>query len=217
MIWIQGPAGPLAALLDRPDSNRTSLAAVFGHPHPQHGGTMHNKVVYAAASAARELEIPVLRFNFRGVGGSAGYFDGGRGEIDDMRSALDHLARAYPGRSLVAGGFSFGAWVAAVAGRADDRVAALVSIGTPIGIYGAGYLRDITKPALFVQADADEFGPVEELAEVVRGYRGPARLVRVEGTGHLFADRTDQVQAAVRDFLREMIAADRRKEAGSQG
>lgn len=217
MIWIQGPAGPLEALLDLPATNGTTLAAVFCHPHPQHGGTMHNKVVYAAASAARDLGMPVLRFNFRGVGGSAGSFDSGRGETEDMRAALEYLAGIYPGRPLVAGGFSFGAWVAASAGGADDRVAALVSIGTPIGIYGATYLREITKPALFVQATADEFGPVEELAEVVRAYRGPARLVRVEGTGHLFSARTDQVYAAVRQFLHEMIGDDGQEGTETRG
>jgi len=217
MIWIPGPAGPLEALLDLPENNGATLAAVFCHPHPQHGGTMRNKVVYAAASAARDLGVPVLRFNFRGVGGSAGSFDWGRGETEDMRAVLGYLAGAYPGRPLVAGGFSFGAWVAASAGGADDRVAALVSIGTPIGIYGAGYLREITKPALFVQATADEFGPVEELAEVVRAYRGPARLVQVEGTGHLFSERTDQVYAAVREFLHEMIAEDGREGTETRG
>jgi alpha/beta superfamily hydrolase len=179
---------------------------------------MRNKVVHTAARAARDLGMPVLRFNFRGVGGSAGSFDRGRGEAEDLRAAMDYLAAAYPGFPIVAGGVSFGAWVAAAVGGTDDRVAALISIATPIGLYGTATLKGITKPALFVHASEDEFGPVDEVARAVQAYEGPGRLVRVEGTTHLFPGRTDEVYEAVQEFLQEIVEGEmRHKETGSRG
>lgn len=217
MIWIPGPAGRLEGLLDLPESDCGTHAAFFCHPHSQYGGTMLNKVVYVAARAARDHGLPVVRFNFRGVGRSAGRFGGGPGEIEDARAVLAYLEAAYPDRMFIAGGVSFGAWVAVSAAGTDPRVAALVSIATPIALYGAEYLYRIAKPILFVQASEDEFGPVEHLKEVVRSCPGPARLEKIEGASHLFPGHTHQVQAAVRDFLREVTGdAPQSLRAGSQ-
>lgn len=206
--WIQGPAGPLEALLDQPAVDCGTHAALICHPHPQVGGTMHSKVVYRAARAARDQGLPVLRFNFRGAGRSAGTFDQGCGEAADVRAALDWLAAAYPGRALVAGGFSFGAWMAATAGAGDPRVAALVSIATPIAIYGTAHLAGIAKPILFVHGSADPFGAAAEIAAIAATLPA-ARLVRVAGAGHLFTRQEQEVAAAVGSFLREIVASAR--------
>jgi alpha/beta superfamily hydrolase len=204
-VWISGPAGRLEALIDRPVTDCGTHAALFCHPHPEYGGTMHHKVVYRAARAARDLGVPALRFNFRGVEASAGEFDSGRGEMEDARASLEHLATVYPGRRLLAGGFSFGAWTAALVGEADPRVDALISIGTPIGIYGADYLARVSKPILFVHGSEDRYGAVDELAAIARRTAGPAEFVRIEGAEHLFTDREGEVYAAVRDFLRRFV------------
>src|SRR6188508_3152656 len=128
---LVGPAGPLEALLDEPEGpsraapNTPRAAVVFAHPHPQFGGTMHTKVVYRGAKGLARIGCAVLRFNFRGVGRSAGTFDQGDGEKEDFKAALDYMATRYPQSPLWAAGFSFGAWVALEVGAADQRVTAL--------------------------------------------------------------------------------------------
>jgi len=104
---IPGAVGPLECLIDRPQTPPRA-AVVFAHPLPIEGGTMHTKVVYQSAKALAEIGCVVLRFNFRGVGRSAGAWDEGRGEMDDYRTAVDYLASVHPGLELWAAGFSFG-------------------------------------------------------------------------------------------------------------
>src|SRR6188768_2400450 len=122
-----GPAGSLEALLDGPEqtaagTSSIKAAVVFAHPHPQFGGTMHTKVVYRGAKGLARIGCAVLRFNFRGVGRSAGTFDQGDGEKEDFKAALDYMATRNPQSPLWAAGFSFGAWVALEVGAADQRV-----------------------------------------------------------------------------------------------
>jgi alpha/beta superfamily hydrolase len=122
--------GPLEVLLDTP-SGAPRAAVVFAHPLPTQGGTMHTKVVYQCAKALRRIGCVVLRFNFRGVGRSAGSWDEGRGEMDDYRAALDYMAGRYPGVELWAAGFSCGSYVAWSVGAQDDRVCTLIGIAQP--------------------------------------------------------------------------------------
>ncbi len=217
MIWIPGPAGKLEGLLGEPEVDGRTHVAVFCHPHPKYGGTMNNKIVYLAARAARDLGVPVVRFNFRGTGRSDGHFDAGPGETEDLRAVVEYLHSLFPGRALIAGGVSFGAWVAGMVGGTDPRVTALVSIATPIALYDARYLKGVTKPVLFVQSTDDPYGPVDQLAEAVEKSGVPGRLVRIADAGHLFTGHGEEVYVAVRDFLRQVIGgapaddADRRQ------
>src|SRR5215467_16377475 len=108
-LFLDGPAGQLEAILWTPtDDAEPPLAAVVCHPHPLFGGTMHNKVVYQVAKSLDALELPVLRFNFRGAGLSAGEHDRGVGEQGDVRAAIDFLAAGFPAVPLLLAGFSFG-------------------------------------------------------------------------------------------------------------
>src|SRR5215204_5765487 len=136
---LAGPAGALEAVLDEPVSpaaaGKPRAAVAFAHPHPQHGGTMHTKVVYQGAKALARIGCAVLRFNFRGVGRSAGSWDEGRGEMDDYGAAVDFMAAQHPGLELWAAGFSFGSYVAMTAGADDDRVCALIGIAPPVNRY----------------------------------------------------------------------------------
>ena len=126
-FFLDGPAGRLEAILWSPTSGKKPpLAALVCHPHPLFGGTMHNKVVYQAAKSLDQFGLPVLRFNFRGAGMSAGAFDQGRGELDDVRAALDFLTDAFPGLPVLLAGFSFGSWVGLQVGCEDSRVAELI-------------------------------------------------------------------------------------------
>src|SRR5215470_2409603 len=160
-FFLEGPAGRLEAILWTPASptpERPPLAAVVCHPHPLFGGTMHNKVVYQAAKSLDALGLPVLRFNFRGAGMSAGEHDRGNGEQGDVRAALDFLGTQFPGVPLLLAGFSFGAWVGLRVGCEHPRVTHLLGMGLPVNSTDFSFLRQCNKPKLLVQGGEDEFG-----------------------------------------------------------
>src|SRR6266403_2179796 len=154
-LFIPVAHGQLEAILKKPGTSVSGVALVL-HPHPLGGGTMHNKVVFRAAAALNDAGLVTLRINFRGVGQSTGSYDEGRGERDDARAGLDYLAENYPGEEITLCGFSFGARVGLEVGVADERVAQLISIGTPVDKYDFSFLKECRKPILFVQGDGDE-------------------------------------------------------------
>jgi len=200
---LHGPAGQLEALLNagRPDAE---FAALVGHPHPLFGGTMHNKVVYHAMKALASFGLPVLRFNFRGAGLSAGTHDHGRGERDDVRAALDWLDREYHLPILFAG-FSFGAHVGLRACCGDERVKGLIALGTPVHAeardYHYEFLSQCLAPKLFVSGDRDPYGPKARVDAVVKSAPPPAELVWIADADHFFAGKLDEMQAAIRVWI----------------
>jgi len=206
---IPGPVGPLEALLDEPRDHTTHAASppraavVFAHPHPQQGGTMHTKAVFQGAKGLLRIGCAVLRFNFRGVGQSAGTFDEGRGEADDYRAALDWMAARYPGVPLWAAGFSFGAWIALETGAVDPRVSILIGIAPPANrpSYTFAHTLETTKPKFFVQGDLDELCPLKELWAFYASLKEPKELVVVDGASHLFEGKTREVGEALEDLL----------------
>lgn len=186
----------------RPSSREAARIAVVLHPHPLFGGTMHNKVVYRAARALEAAGFVTLRFNFRGVGASTGEHDEGRGEVDDARAALDYLVADQPqAREVVVAGFSFGAAVGLRLGCADERVDRLLAIGAPVRFDNLDFLEGCTKPKLFVHGVEDDIAPLAPLEE--RLARLPAnvsyRLVRIEGAGHFFDDRLDELMRVIEE------------------
>jgi alpha/beta superfamily hydrolase len=164
---------------------------------------MHNKVVFQTAKALHRFGIPVLRFNFRGVGLSEGVHDKGRGEQDDVRAALDYLAAEFPGRPILVAGFSFGSWVGLRVGCEDARAAELIGLGLPVNHSGFEYLQSCAKPKLIIQGGNDKFGSRERLETVFASMSEPKRLVIVEGADHFFVGQLDQVGAAIGDWLAE--------------
>ena len=208
---LLGPAGSLEALLDEPEqpdrAAQPRAAVVFAHPHPQYGGTMHTKAVYQGAKGLTRIGCAVLRFNFRGVGRSAGGFDEGAGELADFRAALDYMAARYPGTPLWAAGFSFGAWVALETGAADDRVSVLIGIAPPVvtSVSGMKYEFPNTlasaKPKFFVQGEADEVCPLEGMWAFYGQLLEPKELVVIDGVDHLFEGHTREVGEALEDLL----------------
>lgn len=199
-LFLRGPAGRLEALLWTAPGP-APLAALVCHPHPLFGGTMHNKVVFHAARALHALGLPVLRFNFRGVGASQGTHDEGRGERDDVRAALEELARHYPGRPLVLAGFSFGAGVGLPVGCADARVVELIGLGVPVAHQDLSELGGCDKPTLLVHGEHDQFTPVEQVRALAAGLPGPAQLVVIEGVDHFFTGRLDRLEQVVREWM----------------
>jgi uncharacterized protein len=194
---LAGPAGRLEAILMHPEG-APAAAAVVCHAHPLHGGMMHFKVVFRAAKALQHHGLAVLRFNFRGVGRSEGTHDHGRGEQDDVRAALDEMARRFPGLPQVLGGFSFGSVMAARVGGLDERVRAQFVLGLPLGsLEDTSYLQGVTKPRLFVQGEQDVYGGGEAMRAFVERLPPPRELVVVPGADHFFTGHLDALQAAV--------------------
>ncbi|MBZ5525520.1 MAG: alpha/beta hydrolase [Acidobacteriia bacterium] len=202
-FFLNGPAGRLEALLNEGQPSATHAALVC-HPHPLYGGTVHNKVVYHAMKALSGFGFPVLRFNFRGAGLSEGEHNHGRGEVDDVRAALDWLDSEYH-LPIVFCGFSFGAATGLRAACPDHRVVALISLGTPVAAEGRFYsfkfLENCTKPKLFVSGSRDQFGPEEQLRQVVESAAAPRHLVVVPDADHFFEGHLEEMQAAIRDWL----------------
>jgi alpha/beta superfamily hydrolase len=209
---LVGPAGTLEAILDEPsgqgpDDTPLRAAVVFGHPHPQYGGTMHTKTVFQAAKGLTRIGCAVLRFNFRGVGASAGEFDRGPGELRDFVAALDYMAAKYPEARLWAAGFSFGAWVALEVGATDDRVSALIGIAPPVAtsVSGMNYEFPNTlaspKPKFFVQGEEDEVCPLAAMRLFYGKLEEPKELVVIEDAGHLFEGKTQEVGEALEELL----------------
>lgn len=204
---LVGPAGTLEAILDEPGREPMRAAVVFAHPHPQFGGTMHTKVVYQGAKGLARIGCAVLRFNFRGVGRSAGTFAGGTGEMDDFRSALDYVNARYPEQRMWTAGFSFGAWVALESGAQDDRVSALIGIAPPVvtSVSGQNYTFEqtlaSTKPKFFIQGEADEVCPIEGMWAFYGKLLEPKELVVIDAADHLFDGKTQEAGEALEDLL----------------
>lgn len=209
---LRGPAGRLESLLNtgHPDA---LYAALVAHPHPLGGGTMHNKVVYHAAKAFTHFGLPTLRFNFRGTGLSEGAHDEGRGEVDDVRSALDWLTQRFNLPILFAG-FSFGSNVGLRACCGDVRVRGLVGLGLPVRAAGRDYRYDFlpacgSVPKLFVSGDHDEFSPRGTLEAYLVSASQPRDIVFIEDADHFFAGtpdspapKLDRMAATLRTWLK---------------
>lgn len=194
--------GHLEAAVRRPDGEARG-AAVVCHPHPLHGGTMHTKAVFRAAQALAAAGLVALRFNFRGVGTSTGSHEGGIGEREDVRAAMDYLERRAGGLPMVVGGFSFGSNVGLSVGVEDPRAVALLGLGLPITLYDFWYLAETRKPILVVQGELDEFGPAADAEHRLRAYGTHITVVAIEGADHFFNDRFDRLRRVIRQFFTE--------------
>ena len=201
-VDLQGPAGRLEALLDE-GTTPPRAAVVFGHPHPMQGGTMHTKAVFQGAKGLTRIGCAVLRFNFRGVAGSAGTFDQGDGEKEDYAAAIDFMAARYPGVPIWAAGFSFGSWVALEVGADDPRVSVLIAIAPPVNRDGYRWERTLQseKPKFFVQGDLDELCPLKDMWAFYAKLKEPKELAVIDGARHLFEGKTPEVGEALEELL----------------
>lgn len=204
-LFIPVAHGRLEAIVKEPRDGPTRGVALVLHPHPLGGGTMHNKVVFRAASALGDAGLITLRINFRGVGQSTGEHDDGRGELDDVRAGLDYLAEKYPEQPITLAGFSFGARVGLEVGMSDDRVRQMISIGTPVDKYEFGFLVACRKPLLFVHGDRDEFGSLTRLRELldqIKEHNSNVELKVVNDCGHFFEEHLDELKQAITDWTK---------------
>jgi len=162
---------------------------------------MHTKVVFQGAKALSRIGCAVLRFNFRGVGRSAGSWDEGRGEMADYKAALDFMAAQYPGLELWAAGFSFGSYIATTAGADDDRVCALIAIAPPVDRYEFASVKLSDKPKFIIHGERDELISLKNVREFYAQLREPKELVVIDRADHLFDGQASEVGDALEDLL----------------
>jgi alpha/beta superfamily hydrolase len=196
-LFISGPAGRLEALLEEPEQAEPREAALICHPHPQHGGTMHNKVVYRMARGLRKAGCVVLRFNYRGVNLSDGHYDGGVGETEDARAALGELLRRYPTLPLLAAGFSFGARIVLRLASQENQIRRVIAAGFPTTIPGQDYVSEVRIPKYFVQSTHDEFGPRPQFEQFFAAVPEPKHLDWIEAGDHFFQHALDEFEQVI--------------------
>ena len=199
-LLLQGPVGQLESLLDLPASDAVDGAAVICHPHPQHGGTMHNKVAHTLARAFVRSGFAALRFNFRGTEGSGGSYDNAVGELDDALAALEWMQQRYPDVPLWLGGFSFGAAIAVRAALSND-VSGLISVAPAIYRFANGLERQPQCPWLVIQGDQDELVDVDETIEWFNSLSPGPELLIIPGAEHFFHSRLADLRTAVMAFI----------------
>jgi len=199
-LLIDGAVGKLEALLDPVESPGADYVAVVCHPHPLHEGSMHNKVAYMLARSFNQSGIPALRFNFRGVGASAGKHDNGVGEIDDARTALRWMLAGYPSAKPVLAGFSFGARIAMCASL-DVQLAALVSVAPPVQRFETNFRPEPGCPWLIVQGAEDELVEAAKVDEWVVGLPSQPTLVQMPGASHFFHGKLNDLRNEITRFL----------------
>jgi hypothetical protein len=195
-LFLPGPAGRLEALLEEPEDSAPKEAALVCHPHPQHGGTMHNKVVYRIARGLRSTGAVVLRFNYRGVNLSEGKYDDGEGELEDARVALDYLRERYPDLPFTVAGFSFGSRIALRLGCGIAR--RVIAVGFPAAYKDKASLDTCTTPRVFIQSTHDQFGSVEQIKSIVAALPEPKQLLLVEAQDHFFAGALEVLEETVK-------------------
>ena len=189
-LHLPGPAGRLQASYWPAKAGEGARAAVaVCHPHPLYGGTMDNTVVFRTARALQVAGLAVLRFNFRGVGGSEGEHHGQGGEAEDLGAALDWLERELPG--------------------VDPRIARVVLVALPVRAFDCSFLRDVRQPGLIVMAENDEYGTLAELRRQFPDLHAGLELDEVPGTGHFFEGATRELERRVQAWARRAQEARR--------
>lgn len=208
-LLLPGPAGDLEVCVDHPDpALARNGVAVFCHPHPLEGGTMHNKVVTMACRALRELGLVSVRFNFRGVGLSQGSYDQGRGEVLDLLDVARWVQAAHRDWKLWLGGFSFGAWISLLGAR-DLPAAQLISIAPPAGRWDFSAVLAPTCPWLLVQGEADEIVSPQAVYAWLGTLDRQPTLVKMPDTGHFFHQRLMDLRGAIKNGVRRNLPPER--------
>jgi len=198
-VEIPGPAGVLQVLVDVPEGAALDRFAVCCHPHPLQGGTMDNKVIHTVARTFNELGVPTIRFNFRGVGTSAGAFDEGVGETEDALAAVAYGRERWPNAALWLGGFSFGGAIA-VRAAATTHPAMLVTVSPAVTRLDVSNVVVPACPWLVIQGDADDVIPPQAVLEWAESLQPPPTVQVLEGAGHFFHGRLHDLRETILAF-----------------
>ncbi len=216
-VIINGPDGRLEGRFQAGKEPNAPIALIL-HPHPQHGGTMNNKVVYNLYHSFTRQGFAVLRFNFRGVGRSQGSFDRGEGELSDAASALDWLQSVNPNaQGCWVAGFSFGAWIGMQLLMRRPEIEGFVSVAPPANIYDFSFLAPCPASGLVVQGAADDLVPetaVRKLVDKLSSQRDIEITYKIiENANHFFGNEMEQLTATVEDYVRQSAPALQQSEA----
>lgn len=196
---VDGPAGKLEGVAMQPVDDRLngSCVAVICHPHPLHGGAMGNKVVTTIARACRDVGVPSVIFNFRGVGASEGVFDSAVGEVEDLQAVIEWVKQCYPNAKLLLAGFSFGSSVAAqFSHRCDDSVG-LILIAPPVDRYSYDVDAQFPCPVLVLMGEEDELVDVGSVINWNDGLISDSELVLFSGASHFFHGKLVELKASL--------------------
>jgi len=204
-LFIDGPVGRLEAILELP-AQASVASVVVCHPHPQHGGTMHNKVTHTLARTFVRMGYAALRFNFRGTHASEGQYDEGEGELDDALAAIAWMRARYPKIPIWVAGFSFGAAIAVKAAVAAE-LDGLISVAPAITRFASGLDSQPLCPWLIIQGDKDELVDVEDTVAWVDGLEPGPELLIIQGGEHFFHGRLTDLREAVTQFVEESLAS----------
>jgi len=196
-LFVDGPAGRLEALLEEPEDQDPRQAVLVCHPHPQHGGTMHNKVVYRIARGLRRAGAVVLRFNYRGVNLSQGQYGHGIGELEDARAALALLRSRYPGLPFSLAGFSFGSRIILKLGCETPDVSRLIAVGFPASLPDGQSVGQCPVPKIFIVSRNDQFCAVPAMQAYFAALPEPKELIWLEAADHFFAGALDELESAI--------------------
>lgn len=209
-VIFNGPEGRLEGRYQQAKRASAPVALLL-HPHPQHGGTMNNKIVYTLYQIFVRRGFSTLRFNFRGVGRSQGRFDNGQGELSDAAAALDWMQTHNPNTTACwIAGFSFGAWVAMQLMMRRPEIAGFISIAPPASLHDFSFLAPCPASGMILHGDKDEVIPqssVDKLAQKLQKQKNIKIDYRVvEGSDHFFQDQIDTLDEHVNDYLDKMLS-----------
>ncbi len=208
IFMVQGEIGELEVELIIPNEPKYNLCAILGHPHSLHGGTMHNKVVTTVASAFANLNIPTIKFNFRGVGKSFGEYDAGLGESVDMLIIARLWQDLYPNCKMIFAGFSFGSYVAyraaSIYSLEKNSKAHLITIAPSVENYDYKEFGDLAAPWLVIQGDNDEIVPLESVKNFVESFIPPLKMLLFTDTTHFFHGKLVELKSKLTAYLRDM-------------
>lgn len=206
-FFLRGPAGNLECAVDLPKpAEARDIIIVICHPHPQHGGTMRNKVVTIIERSMRELGLRTVRFNFRGVGLSEGKFDDGYGETDDLFAVIEWVRRTRKHDQLWLAGFSFGAYVTLRA-ASHLSLGQLISIAPPVDHYGFSELPRPECPWLVVQGDEDDVVSVDAVKSWAASTDPAPDLIVMPHAGHFFHRRLMDLRGLLKNGVRKQLEA----------
>ena len=220
-VIINGPEGRIEARYHHARGPNAGMALIL-HPHPQHGGTMNNKVVYTLYQCFVRLGFSTLRFNFRGVGRSQGKFDRGDGELSDAASALDWLQTYNPNAaSCWIAGFSFGAWIGMQLLMRRPEIEGFVAVAPPANLYDFTFLAPCPSSGLILHGDHDTVVPIESVQRLVTKLSHQRDIKidfrKIPGTDHFFADHLDAITANVESYVAEHAGQPGRTQTQGRG
>jgi len=204
-VIFNGPDGRLEGRYQHAKQPGAPVALML-HPHPQHGGTMNNKVVYAMYQTFARRGYSVLRFNYRGVGRSQGMYDRGEGELSDAASALDWLQSYNPNAAACwIAGFSFGAWIGMQLLMRRPEISGFISVAPPANLYDFSFLAPCPASGLVLQGDKDDIVPPDSVSVLVEKLAKQKGIVIqhdiVPGANHFFSDRMDTLTGTINGYL----------------